>query len=191
MLSFQFNTIYHIGADISLTIILLTGLVQYLLLSPLYEMIHNKSVRLTLTEISGINKLLRQKYKMMIISSIVTSITLSIILYIVGPDFVRFVGGTEASLFVLHYSCIANIMISIFIGNSQFMVLIGKVKHLAIFIIAGVIICGAIGFKFAPLNFEYSVFGYLTASVVLSSISTVYLFKSFKNMASTLFARFV
>jgi hypothetical protein len=191
MLSFQFNTIYHIGADISLTIMLLTGLVQYLLLSPLYEMIHNKSVRLTLTEISGINKLLRQRYKIMIISSIVTSITISIILYLVGPDFVSVVGGTKASLFVLHYSCIANTLLSIFIGNSQFMVLIGKVKHLAILIIAAVIINGAIGFKFASLNFEYAVFGYLIASIVLSSISTVYLFKLFKNMASALFARFV
>jgi O-antigen/teichoic acid export membrane protein len=191
ILPFEFNVVYHIGADTSLIILLLAGLVQYILMSPIHEMIHNKSVKLPITGINEINKLLRKRYILMIKGSIVTSGILTTIFYLVGPSIVSLAGGTKESLFVLYYSSVANIFLSLFITNSQFMVLMGRAKHLAILVIAAAIINAAIGFRVAPLNFEYAVFGYLAASILLSSISTIYITRLFKNMSSILFARFV
>ncbi len=191
ILPFSFNPIYHMGADMSLTVIMLTGLVQYIMLLPLYEMVHNKSLMLPVTEINGINKFLIQRYKITVVTSIILSLTLSIILYLVGPIIISWEGGTQTSVFVLHYACIANSILSIFMLNSQFMMLNGKIKDLAILVVAAAVVNGAIGFKFGSMGFENAVFGYLFAAAMLTSISTVYILKKRNSMASMLFARFI
>jgi hypothetical protein len=191
ILPFSYNPIYHMGADMSLTVLLLAGLVQYIMLLSLYEVIYNKSLMLPVTEINRINKFLIQRYKKTIVTSIILTLTLSVILYLVGPSIIYSVGGTQTSVFVLRYSCIANSILSIFIVNSQFILLSGKSKHLAILVVAATVVNAAIGFKFAPMGFENAVFGYLSAAVMLTGISTAYLLKIRNNMASLLFARFI
>jgi hypothetical protein len=190
ILPFSYNPIYHMGADMSLTVLLLAGLVQYIMLLSLYEVIYNKSLMLPVTEINRINKFLIQRYKKTVVTSIILTLTLSVILYLVGPSIIYSVGGTQTSVFVLHYSCIANSILSIFIVNSQFILLSGKSKHLAILVVAAAVVNAAIGFKFAPMGFENAVFGYLSAAIMLTGISTAYLLKKRNNMAS-LFARFI
>jgi hypothetical protein len=191
ILPFSYNPIYHMGADMSLIILLVVGLVQYIILLSLYEMVYNKSLMLSITQLNRINKFLIQRYKLTMVTSVILSVALSIILYRVGPSIIDLLGGTQTSVFVLHYSCIANSILSIFIVNSQFMVLCGKIKHLAILVVAAAVVNGAIGFKFAPMGFENAVFGYLFAAIMLASISTVYILRNKNSLASMMFARFI
>jgi hypothetical protein len=191
VLPFLFNPIYHMGADLALVIVLVAGLVQFILLSPLYEKVYNKSIRIAITQAKDVNALLLRQYKKIVILSISISITLSVILYFVGPTIIGFVGGSKTSLFVLNIASIANIMLSTFMLNSQFMIFTGKIKSVTMLVIAAAVINGSIGFKFGSISFEYAVFGYLAAAAMLFGLSTYFVLSRSKELADMYFGRFV
>jgi hypothetical protein len=191
VLPFLFNPIYHMGADLSLVIVLAAGLIQYILLSPIYEKVYNKSIKIAITQAKDVNKLLLHQYKIIAMASIAISITLSIILYFVGPTIMSFIGGSKISLFVLHIASIANIMLSVFMLNSQFMIFTGKIKYLTMLVVAATVVNGTIGLKLGSISFEYAVFGYLAAAVMLFSFSLYFVLKESKEMANMYYGRFV
>jgi hypothetical protein len=70
----------------------------------------------------------------------------------VRQNIIYIIAGTQFSEFGLYYYlCTANSILSIFIANSQFIVLSRNIRHLAILVVAA-----AVGFKFGSLNMHFS-----------------------------------
>ena len=71
------------------------------------------------------------------------------------------------------------------------MIFTGKIKYLTMLVVAATVVNGTIGLKLGSISFEYAVFGYLGAAVMLFSVSLYFVLKESKEMANMYFGRFV
>ncbi len=190
-LPLSFNSVYHIGADLALLVILPTAIVQYILISPIYALAYNRAITLKVPEMKQVDRFLRHSYRQLLIASIATSGASAVILNIMGPLIIAHLGGAQVSLHILWYASIANIMMSVFVANSIFMIFLGRVKTLAIVSIVSAIIVVAGGVFLARSGFENIVFAYLASTVVAATSSTIYMSKILRNAGSRLFSRYI
>jgi hypothetical protein len=62
-LPLAFNSVYHIGADLALLVILPVAIMQYVITSPIYALVHNRAITLKVSESKKIDWFLQYNYR--------------------------------------------------------------------------------------------------------------------------------
>ncbi|MBI5697967.1 MAG: hypothetical protein HZC29_05700 [Thaumarchaeota archaeon] len=187
----EFNSAYHMGADLALLVILSASMLQFVIMGPIHIRLNNVILRLTAQESGKIDTYLQKQYRDLLILSTVTSAGVASLLIFFAPQIMSHLGGTEKSTLVLQIAAFSNIFLSIFATNGIFVIFLNRVKSLffisaistAIIIISGMLI-GVFGY-------EYIVFAYLASAIFSSAASTVYVKKIMKKASSRFFSRYV
>jgi hypothetical protein len=190
-LSVRLNAIYHAGADPALLVLLLASIIQYVMVAPIYEQVNNMAVRLKATQMKDINQFLQSRYKKIFLTSIIPSVIAASVLFFIAPEIIKYTGGSEISIYVLRVASISNILMSIFILNGMFMILLKRVKTLATIAIIATLIVILGGVVLAHSGFENIVFSYLASTMMAAITSVLFVLKDIKYGGSILFARFV
>lgn len=184
-----FNTVYHSGADMALIVLFPTSIIQYIMMSPIFLEINNISVVTKISQVNYLSKHLEKKYNQLFLISILISIMTALILNFSINVFDTSL--SQVSLHVLMIASISNIFLAIFTANILFLMLLNKTKYLAMITMISTIIVTTFGMLLGQQKFENIVFAYLTSSIFVSVVSTIYTRKIIKNSTSILFARFV
>ena len=186
-----FNPVYHVGADMAWAVLFPTYIVQYVMMAPIFSYIHNLTLNYNVSEISSVNSFIHNKYKKLLLATILTSAVTAGILNLGAPLIMSHFGYSQVSLHILQFASISDVFLSIFAANSLFMMLLNKVKILVILSMACAAIVTIGGIIVVQFGFENLVFAYLASSVVAALVSTIYSKKMLRNPASSLFGRFV
>jgi hypothetical protein len=191
-LPMAFNSIYHIGADLALFILVPTTIIQYIIISPIYSLTNNRALELKLSEDKEIDHFLRRSYIKLLIASLTVSLVAYVILNLIGPGLIlNYLGGSETSIQILHYASIGNVLLSVFNANSMFIIFLNRAKILAIITIMAVILVVTLGIILAQSGFENIVKAYLVSTTTGMVISTLYVAKIMRKAGSKFFSRYV
>jgi hypothetical protein len=191
LLPIAFNSIYHIGADLALFVMIPTAIIQYIIISPIYLLTNNKSVNINVSEFKKIDQFLQNTYKRLLVASLIASLITAGTLYLIGPNIVSYLGGSETSIGVLHYALIGNVLLSIFTANSMFIIYLNRAKILSIIAIGAVFVLAVGGTVLAQSGFENIAIAYLISCAISATISTGYTAKIMRSSGNILFARYV
>jgi hypothetical protein len=187
ILPMAFNTTYHIGADIALLIMTPAGIIQYIIVYPLYQILNNKSVYIKISEIKTIDQYLLKVYKKLILVSIVVSVGVYIIMNIFGPMIIYFVDGNEVSVQIFQIASIANVFFSIFIANSIFLAFLKDLKILLMMVILSSGILLSMGPVLALYGFQNIIWAYAISIIIPTILSTRFTLKILKNGSTRIF----
>ncbi|HXG08080.1 MAG TPA: hypothetical protein VNI77_12230, partial [Nitrososphaera sp.] len=190
-LPLAFNSIYHIGADPALLVILPVAVVQYVMTSPIYALVHNRAITLKVSESKKIDWFLKYSYQKLMVSSIAISITGVVILNFLAPYLVGVLGGSELSLRILAFSSIGVVFLSMLTANGIFMIFLGKAKALAAASFVAAVIAVAGGMILAQYGFENAVIAYLGATAFAAAATTILMGKAIRKAGSLLFSRYI
>ena len=191
-LPMAFNSIYHIGADLALFILVPTTIIQYIIISPIYSLTNNRALELKLSQDKEIDHFLRRSYLKLLIASLTVSLVAYVILNLIGPGLIlTYLGGSETSIQILRYAAIGNVLLSVFNANSMFIIFLNRAKILAIITIVAVIIVVTLGVILAQSGFENIVKAYLASTTTGMVISTIYVAKIMRKAGSRFFSRYV
>jgi hypothetical protein len=191
-LPFAFNSVYHIGADLALLVILPVAIAQYMVTAPIYALVHNRAINLKVSESRKIDLFLQHSYRRLMGATIAISVAGAVILNLLAPTIMGYIGGTDASARILLFASAGAVLLSVFAGNGIFMMFLGRVKELAIVSLAGALVVAVGGTVMAmQYGFEYAVFAYLAATVVAAVASSAVMASTMKKAGSRLFARYI
>jgi hypothetical protein len=191
VLPLAFNSVYHIGADLALLVILLVAIMQYVIMSPIYALVHNRAVTLKVSESKKIDWFLQYSYRRLMAASIAVSIAGAVALNFVAPMIIGELGGSETSLRILAFASAGAVFMSMFAANGVFMIFLGKTKALAQIAFAAALIVVAGGVFLAQYGFENAVIAYLAATVFAGLASTIAMRVAIRKAGSLLFARYI
>jgi len=191
ILPLSFNSVYHIGADLALLVMLPAAIIHYVIMSPIYALVHNRAITLKVSESKKIDWFLQYSYRKLMAASIGVSVAGAVILNLAAPMVVGYLGGSEVSLRILAFASAGAVFISIFAANGVFMIFLGKAKALAqVSLVAAFIVCVA-GVFLAQYGFENTVIAYLAATVFAGMASTIVMRIAIRKAGSLLFARYI
>ena len=191
ILPLSFNSVYHIGADLALLVMLPAAIIHYVIMSPIYALVHNRAITLKVSESKKIDWFLQYSYRKLMAASIGVSVAGAVILNLAAPMVVGYFGGSEVSLRILAFASAGAVFISIFAANGVFMIFLGKAKALAqVSLVAAFIVCVA-GVFLAQYGFENTVIAYLAATVFAGMASTIVMRIAIRKAGSLLFARYI
>jgi hypothetical protein len=191
VLPFSFNSVYHIGADLALLVILPTAIIQYVITSPIYALVHNRAITLKVSESRKIDWFLRYSYHKLMAASIAMSIAGAVLLNMLAPTIIGELGGSEASLRILAFASAGAVFLSMFAANGVFMIFLGKAKALAQVAFVSALIVAAGGAFLAQYGFENAVIAYLAATAFAALASTIAMRVAIRKASSLLFARYI
>ncbi|HXV46736.1 MAG TPA: hypothetical protein VD736_08695 [Nitrososphaera sp.] len=191
VLPLAFNSVYHIGADLALLVILPVAIMQYVIMSPIYALVHNRAVTLKVSESKKIDWFLQYSYRRLMAASIAVSIAGAVALNFVAPTIIGELGGSETSLRILAFASAGAVFMSMFAANGVFMIFLGKTKALAQIAFAAALIVVAGGMFLAQYGFENAVIAYLAATVFAGLASTIAMRVAIRKAGSLLFARYI
>lgn len=191
ILPLSFNSVYHIGADLALLVVLPTAIIQYVITSPIYALVHNRAITLKVSESKKIDWFLQYSYRKLMAASIAVSIASAVVLNMVAPMIIRELGGSEASLRILAFASAGAVFLSMFAANGVFMIFLGKAKALAQVALAAALIVTVGGVFLAQYGFENAVIAYLAATVFAGMASTIVMRIAIRKAGSLLFARYI
>jgi hypothetical protein len=191
ILPFSFNSVYHIGADLALLIVLPAAIIQYVITSPIYALVHNRAVMLKVGESKKIDWFLQYSYRKLMAASIAVSIAGAVVLNLMAPIIVGELGGSEVSLRILAFASAGAVFLSMLTANGVFMIFLGKAKALAQVALVAALIVTMGGVFLAQYGFENAVIAYLAATVFASMASTVIMGTAIRRGGSLLFARYI
>ncbi len=117
-----FNTVYHTGADMALIVLFPSLIVQSVLMEPIYYEFQNLCKVYEAGNIIEMNSFLMARHRQMMLYSISSSVATATALIIMGPRLIQMVGGDAISLEVLFIAIPGNVLLSIFLANTQFLV---------------------------------------------------------------------
>lgn len=190
-LPMMFNAEYHVGADIALLALAPVIIIQYVIMAPVYMLVHNSSLKLKVSEISKMDATIKNVYRNLLVFSLAASLAAVAILHNLGPEIVSIFRGTELSFEVMRYASLGSISVSLFTANAVMMMFLNKAKIPAYLALAGGFMVLAGGFIFAQQGVENLAIAYLTASTVVAAASFVFMYRLLKgNPATNLFARY-
>ena len=189
-LPMEFNSIYHTGADLALLVIFPTAIIQYVLTGPIYSQVGNMTITHKVFEMKKITTFLQQRYKLLLMISLISATTTAVIINFVAPVIVFHAGGSQISIQVFRIASISNIFLSIFAANSMFMAFLNRPKIMAIIAIIGTAIIAIAGTILAQSGFGNIVFSYLGATIMAAIASTLYARKIMKNAENILFSKY-
>jgi hypothetical protein len=191
ILPLSFNSVYHIGADLALLIILPVAIIQYVITSPIYALVHNRAITLKVSESKKIDWFLQYSYRKLMAASIAVSIAGAVALNLAAPAIIGELGGSEASLRILAFASAGAVFLSMFAANGVFMIFLGKAKALAQVALAAALIVIVGGVLLAQYGFENAVIAYLAATMFAGLASTVIMKVAIRKAGSLLFARYI
>ncbi|HEV8406114.1 MAG TPA: hypothetical protein VGQ13_09455 [Nitrososphaera sp.] len=191
ILPLSFNSVYHIGADLALLVILPTAIIHYIITSPIYALVHNRAITLKVSESKKIDWFLQYSYRKLMAASIAVSVTGAVILNLAAPTVIGYLGGSEVSVRILAFASAGAVFLSIFAANGVFMIFLGKAKALAMVSLAAALIVSVGGVFLAQYGFENAVIAYLAATVFAGMASTIVMRVAIRKAGSLLFARYI
>ena len=191
ILPLSFNSVYHIGADLALLVILPVAIIQYVITSPIYALVHNRAITLKVSESKKIDWFLQYSYRKLMAASIAVSIAGAVALNLAAPAIIGELGGSEVSLRILAFASAGAVFLSMFAANGVFMIFLGKAKALAQVALAAALIVIVGGVLLAQYGFENAVIAYLAATMFAGLASTVIMKVAIRKAGSLLFARYI
>ena len=191
VLPLGFNSVYHMGADVALTVLVPASVIQYVMATPLYRQINNLSVTSKVSELERIHTLVQKSYKKVFTASILASVAVALVINLVVPQLPAYHSVPQVSIQVLRIASIGNVLLSVFSANTVYVLVLNKVKPLVIISFICAIIVGVGGLVLGKFGLEYITISYVASTAVAAVASTIYMKKIFKNFPSIFFARYV
>lgn len=185
-----FNSVYHSGADMALVVLFPVALVQYIMLSSLHEELQNLTLNLPTTQTDVVDKFIRMRHAKVMVMTLAVSVATVFLLLTFGSYNVLRLGGTQTSLQVMYIAALSNLLLTIYVANSSFMILLNNAKVLAMITMVGAFIVGGLGAFLLPMGFEYLVYGYLAGCAFVALFSTVKVHGLLSSPSSLFFAKF-
>jgi hypothetical protein len=189
-LPMAFNWVYHAGADMALVVLLPASIVQYVMMGPIFMHVNNISIKIKVSQVNSITKFIQGIYHKLLLATLLTSVPTAVLLNFLIPVIMSHAGLSQTSLHVLQIASVANVFLSLFTANSLFLMLINKVKPLAIISTISALIVTLGGITLANSGFQNLVIAYLAAAIFAGITSAIYTNKTMKNATSLMFARF-
>jgi hypothetical protein len=191
VLPISFNSVYHIGADLALMVILPAIIIQYVMASPIYILVHNRALNMKVLEKRKIDLFLQHSYRRILLSSILASAVVAVVINLLGPNVMDALGGTEASTRILLFASTGGVFLSVFGANSLYMMFLGRAKELAIIAFASAAIVVVGGIFAASYGFENLVLAYLAGAIVSACASSIVMIPTIREAGSRLFSRYI
>lgn len=181
LLPMVFNPEYHVGADVALLALAPVIIVQYIIMTPVYSLFHNKSLKLKISEIAQMDTFVKAVYGKLVILSLLVSLVSVAVLYNFGVPIVLFFNGTETSLDVMRYAALGSIAVSVFTANAVMMMFLNKAKVPAFLAVVGGIMVIATGSFFARYGIEEIAFAYMLSTSAIAATSLAFMLKLLKG----------
>lgn len=192
ILPMGFNAIYHIGADLALFIMVPVTLVQYIIIQPVYIMIHNMSLDTRVSDRKVIDRYIKSLYKKLVLRTLLVAVTSYIVINLIGPQLILgYLGGTSASIEVLRLTSIGYVSLSIFAANSIIMIFMNKSGSLAIVTISSVILLVFISSAMSLVGGFENVAGAFLISTSLGALGSTIVALYLIQHPSRFFARYL
>ena len=191
VLPMLFNSTYHAGADLALGVMFPVAIVQYVMLSSIHEELNNLSLRHPVTRTDVVDDFIRRRYAKVVAITFAVSGYTAALVALFAPDLMARVGGSPLSLGVLHVAAGADVLLSVFVVNSSFMMLLNRPKTLAVISAIGACLVVSLGVLLMPLGFQYLVYAYLAACASAAAASTLVVLGLLKRPSSLFYARFI
>ncbi len=186
-----FNSAYHAGADLALGIMFPVAVVQYVMLSSIHEELNNLSLDLDVTRTEAVDAFIRRRHAKIMAVTFIVSGAAALAVCLVAPELMARVGGSSLSLQVLFIAAASDVLLSVFVVNSSFMMLLNRSKSLATMTAIGAVIVIGCGIFLMPLGFQYIVYGYLAACVWVALASSASVSGLLLKPSSLFFSRFI
>ena len=191
ILPLGFNSIYHMGADLALSILIPASVIQYVMTVPIFKQLNNMSVIYKVTEIEKICQFIQKIYRKVITVSILASVIAAVVINLVVPQIPAYHGAAQDSISILRIASVGNVLLSIFSVNGVFAMLLNRVKPIAVMAIISAIVVSLGGIILGKFGLEYITLSYVVSAALAATCSTLYIKKIFKNAPSIFFARYV
>jgi hypothetical protein len=191
VLPLSFNSVYHIGADLALLVILPVAIMQYVMAAPIYVLVHNRAVNLKVSESRKIDLFLKHSYRRLMAATIAVSVAGALVLNLAAPMIIGYLGGSEVSARILLFASGGAALLSVFAANGIYMIFLGRVKALAFVSLASALVVVAGGTILAHSGFENIVLAYVAATAVAATASSAVMVETMKKAGSRLFARYI
>jgi hypothetical protein len=190
-LPMMFNAEYHVGADVALLALVPVIIIQYVIMAPVYALVHNSSLKLKISEIAKMDSTIKHVYRNLVVFSLAASLASVAILHNFGPEIISIFRGSELSFVVMRYASIASISVSLFTANAVMMMLLNRAKVPAILALAGGAMVLAGGAFTVQYGIENLAIAYLAASTAVAAASFVFVIRLLKARPSVnLLARY-
>lgn len=191
LLPVVFNPEYHVGADVALLALAPVIITQYVIMTPVYSLFHNRSLKVKISEIARMDTFVKEVYQKLAILSLVISLASVAILYNFGIPVVSFFNGTETSVQIMRYASLGTIAVSMFTANAVMMMFLNRAKIPAFLATAGGISVMLTGSLFALNGIEGIAFGYMLSTAAVAALSFIWVLRLLKKSPSTnLLARY-
>jgi uncharacterized membrane protein len=191
VLPMVFNSVYHAGADLALGVMFPVAIVQYVMLSSIHEELNNLSLELRVTETGRVDDFIRRRHAKILALTLAVSGTTAALVAAFAPGLMAKVGGSQASVMVLYVAASADVLLSIFVVNSSFMMLLNRPKSLALIAAVGASLVVSFGVVLMPFGFQFIVLGYLIACAAVALASTAAVYRLMGRPSSLFFSRFI
>ncbi len=191
VLPMLFNSVYHAGADLALAVLFPVAIVQYVMLSSIHEELNNLSTGLSVTQTQRVDSFIRRRYANIMKTSLSVSAAAALVVLVVGPYEITRLGGSLVSVQVLYIAACADLLLTVFIVNSAFMLLMNRPKTLAAVTVAGAAVVMSLGVAVMPLGFQYIVYAYLAACATVGLASTLGVMRLMERPSSLFYSRFI
>lgn len=191
VLPMGFNSVYHMGADLALSVLIPASVIQYVMTVPIFKQLNNMSVIYKVPEIDKIYQFIQKIYRKVVTVTILASVIAALAINFVIPQIPAYHGVSQDSMSILHIASIGNVLLSIFSANGMFAMLLNRVKPLAIMTMISAIVVSVGGIVLGKFGLEYIALSYLASAALLAICSTFYVKKIFKNAPSIFFARYI
>lgn len=191
LLPMVFNPEYHVGADVALLALAPVIIVQYVIMTPVYSLFHNKSLKLKISEITQMDTFVKDVYQKLIVLSLISSLISVAVLFNFGGQIVSLFNGTETSMHVMRYAALGSIGMAVFTANAVMMMFLNKAKVPAFLALAGAMMVITAGSFFADYGIENIALAYLLSTTALAVVSFAWMLKLLQQKPSaSLFARY-
>jgi hypothetical protein len=189
ILPLGFNSVYHIGADLALSVMLPASVIQYVMAGPIYKRINNLIVTHKVTEMEKIHQFIQKTYRRIVTVSILASVITAVVINLAVTQIPAYQGAAQDSIQVLHIASVGNVLLSIFSVNSVFILLVNRTKSLVVMAIISAMVVSLGGIILGKFGLEYITLSYLASAALAATFSTIYLRKIFKKIPSIFFSR--
>lgn len=185
-LPFAFNAIYHTGADFALLIVFASTILQYIIMTPIFDELKNLEAKLKITETNKLQKFFMSKYKKVIFIPLLSSLVIFGILYVFVENILP-----ESSIGIFRIAALGNVFLTIFSANVLFLSFLNQNKIILTTMGLSVFLVITLGFFLGADGFERIVYAYLISSIFASIFSTFCMINKLKKSDTLWLSKFV
>lgn len=192
LLPMTFNPDYHVGADVALLVLVPAAILQYVLLAPLYSLVHNRTLGLRVGDGAHLDGFIVKTYKKLVVLAVAIAAASAGMLALFAPQIVGYFGGSDSSVFVLRYAALGNTAMSAFVANIAFLMFLNRAKASAILASAGAASVALVGTLLAQDGgFAQLAIAYAVSCAAAAAASFAWLYRMLRSgPAANLLARY-